>query len=62
MGNAVQMSEFYNQKAGNRNQFHTQLKLVVSEDPTTDPEILPENLFYQDRARSLLEQESILFE
>ena len=62
MGNAVQMSEFYNQKAGNRNQFHTQLKLVVSKDPTTDPEILPENLFYQDRARSLLEQESILFE
>ena len=62
MGNAVQMSEFYNQKAGNRNQFHTQLKLVVSKDPTTDPEILPENLFYQDRARSLLKQESILFE
>ena len=62
MGNAVQMSEFYNQKAGNRDQFHTQLKFVISKNPTTDPEILPENLFYQDRARSLLEQESILFE
>ena len=62
MGNAVQMSEFYNQKAGNRDQFHTQLKFVLSKNPTTDPQILPENLFYQDRAQMLLDQESILFE
>ena len=62
LGNVVQMSEFYHQKAGNRDQFHTQLESVVNTDPTTNPEILPENLFYQDRARSLLEQQSILFE
>ena len=62
LGNVVQMSEFYHQKAGNRDQFQTQLESVVNTDPTTNPEILPENLFYQDRARSLLEQKSTLFE
>ena len=62
MGNAVHMSEFYHQKAGNRDQFQIQLESVISTDPTTSPEILPENLFYQDRARLLLKQKSILFE
>ena len=61
-GNKVQMSEFYHQKAENRIVFHNQLQSIVNIDPTINPEIIPENIFYQKRALYLLNQEEILFE
>ena len=61
-GNKVQMSEFYHQKAENRNLFHNQLQSIINIDPTINPEIIPENIFYQKRAMDLLNQEETLFE
>jgi hypothetical protein len=62
LGNAVHMAEFYHQKAGNREQFHTMLTDVIDADFSANPDVIAENLFYQDRARWLLSQESSLFE
>ncbi len=62
LGNAVHMAEFYHQKSGNREQFHSMLNGVIEADPTSHPVIMAENLFYQDRARMLLSKESFLFE
>jgi len=62
LGNAVHMAEFYHQKAGNREQFHTMLTDVVKADFSANPDIIAENLSYQDRARWLLSKESSLFE
>ena len=61
-GNKVQMSEFYYQKAENKNSFQNQLNSIISIEPTIDPEIIPENIFYQKRAILLLNQKEILFE
>jgi len=61
-GNKVQMAEFYHQKAENRNLFQSLLQTVIDTEPTIDPEIIPENIFYQKRAIELLKQEDILFE
>ena len=62
LGNAVHMAEFYHQKAGNREQFHIMLTDVVKADFSTNPDVIAENLFYQNRARWLLSKESSLFE
>ena len=62
LGNKVQLSEFYHQKAENRNLFHNQLQSIINIDPTINPEIMPENIFYQKRAVHLLNQEETLFE
>ena len=62
LGNAVHMAEFYHQKAGNREQFHKMLKLVLETDLMKYPELLSENLFYKNRAKMLLEKEPYLFE
>ena len=61
-GNKVQMAEFYHQKAENRDLFHNQLKSLIDIDPSIDPAILPENIFYQKRAQQLIDQEDTLFE
>ena len=61
-GNKVQMSEFYYQKAENKNSFQNQLNSIISIEPTIDPEIVPENIFYQKRAILLLGQKETLFE
>ncbi len=61
-GNKVQMSEFYHQKAENKNSFQIQLNSIINRDPTIDPEIIPENQFYQKRAVLLLDQKETLFE
>ena len=61
-GNKVQMSEFYHQKAENKNSFQNQLNSIISIEPTIDPEIIPENIFYQKRAILLLGQKETLFE
>ena len=62
LGNRVQMAEFYHQKTENRDLFQKQLKLVLNIDPTINPKVIPENIFYQHRASNLLDQEQILFE
>ena len=62
LGNKVQLSEFYHQKAENRNLFHNQLQSIINIDPIINPEIMPENIFYQKRAVHLLNQEETLFE
>ena len=62
LGNAVQMAEYYHQKKGNREFFHQQLSEVIATDLYNQPEILPENILYQDRARYLLAIEATLFE
>ena len=61
-GNKVQMSEFYYQKAENKNLFQNQLNSIINIEPTIDPEIIPENVFYQKRAILLLDQKETLFE
>ena len=61
-GNKVQMSEFYHQKAENKNLFQNQLNSIISLEPSIDPEIIPENVFYQKRAVLLLDQKETLFE
>ena len=61
-GNKVQMSEFYHQKAEKKNLFQNQLNSIINTEPTIDPEIIPENVFYQKRAVLLLDQKETLFE
>jgi hypothetical protein len=62
LGSQVYLAEFYHQKSGNREQFHDVLQKVIQFDTSILPEIIPENIYYQSRAKSLLEQENILFE
>jgi hypothetical protein len=62
LGNAVHMAEFYHQKAGNREQFHSMLLDVIDTDLTGNPELMAENLYYKERAKLLLKMESSLFE
>ncbi|MBE76503.1 MAG: hypothetical protein CMG41_02045 [Candidatus Marinimicrobia bacterium] len=61
-GNKVQMAEFFHQKAENRNLFNHQLKSVIDINPSIDSRVIPENIFYQKRAKQLLIQEDTLFE
>tara|TARA_B100000287_G_scaffold271812_1_gene255912 strand:+ start:30 stop:905 length:876 start_codon:yes stop_codon:yes gene_type:complete len=61
-GNKVQMSEFYHQKAENKSLFQNQLNSIISIDPIIDTDIMPENIFYQKRAISLLDEKETLFE
>ncbi len=61
-GNKVQMSEFYHQKAENKDFFQNQLISIINIEPTIDPNISPENIHYQKRAVFLLNQKETLFE
>ncbi len=61
-GNKVKMAEFYHQKAENRDSFNSLLKSIIGINPSVDPEVIPENIFYQKRAQQLLAQENTLFE
>ena len=62
LGNKVLMAQFYYQKAGNREDFHSTLKKVLETDLNKYPEIMADNFFYQKKAKSLLKDELILFE
>lgn len=55
-------AEFYFIKTGHREAFHDELSQVLKQDPTQIPDIMPENLMEQERAKILLERESSLFE
>ena len=61
-GNKVQKSEFYYQKAEDKSSFLTLLKSVIKLDASIYPEIMAENMFYQQRAKLLLRQQDTLFE
>ena len=61
-GNKVQKSEFYYQKAEHKSSFLTLLKSVINLDSSIYPEIMAENMFYQERAKLLLKQQDTLFE
>ena len=62
LGNYVIMAELYHQKAGNREQFHQSLIKVIETNLTNHPELMTDNFFYQQKAKQLLENESLLFE
>ena len=62
LGNKVQKSEFYYQKAEDKSSFLTLLKSVINLDSSIYPEIMAENMFYQERAKLLLKQQDTLFE
>ena len=61
-GNKVQKSEFYYQKAEDKSSFLTLLQSVINLDSSIYPEMMAENMFYQERAKLLLEQQDTLFE
>ena len=61
-GNKVQMSEFFYQKSENKPSFLIQLQQVINFDTSTYTEIMPENIYYQKRAKNLLKQQDTLFE
>mgnify|MGYP001226015020 CR=1 FL=1 len=62
LANSVFLADFYHQKAGNREQFNSVLKDVVSTNLTNHPEVMNDNWFFQKRAQLLLRNESSLFE
>ena len=61
-GNKVQMSEFFYQKSENKPSFLTQLQQVINLDTSIYLEMMPENIYYQKRAKNLLNQQDTLFE
>ncbi|MDC0882114.1 TRAP transporter TatT component family protein [Candidatus Marinimicrobia bacterium] len=61
-GNKVQKSEFYYQKAEDKSSFITLLQSVISLDASIYPEVMADNMFYQERAKLLLKQQDTLFE
>ena len=62
IGNKVLMAQFYYQKAGNREDFHSTLKKILETDLNKYPEIMADNFFYQKKAKILLKNEPVLFE
>ena len=62
MGTYVIRAKYLYTKSGNREAFVNDLQNVLNADPTILPEVSPENLFEQEKARSLLAEVSSLFE
>ena len=62
MGTYVLRAKYLFTKSGNREAFVNDLQNVLNADPTILPEVSPENLFEQEKARSLLAEVSSLFE
>jgi len=62
LGTYVIRAQYLHTKSGNRELFVKDLQFVLQADPTLLPEVSPENLFEQEKARKLLEKESTLFE
>ena len=56
------MAEFFYQKSENKPSFLTQLQQVVNLDASMHTEMMPENIYYQKRAKNLLNQQDTLFE
>ena len=62
LGTYVIRAEYFHTKSGNREAFTKDLQMVLNADPTLLPNISPENLFEQEKAKILLLKESKLFE
>ena len=62
LGTYVVRAEYLYTKSGNRESFIKDLQIVLNADPTLLPNISPENLFEQEKAKRLLLKESKLFE
>jgi hypothetical protein len=61
-GTRVLRARYYHTKLGNREQFQDDLKHVIETDPSLLPDAMPENLFEQEKAKELLNNQTILFE
>ena len=55
-------AQYFHTKSGDREKFVQNLQFVLQADPTLIPEVSPENLLEQEKARRLLAKESALFE
>ena len=62
LGTYLIRAEYLHTKSGNREAFIKDLQIVLNADPTLLPNISPENLFEQEKAKKLLLKESKLFE
>ena len=62
MGTYVMRAEYLYTKSGNREEFIKDLQMVLNANPTELPNVSPENLFEQEKAKVLLAKESSLFE
>ena len=57
----VTRAQYFHTKNGDREKFIQDLQKVLNMDPTILPEVSPENLFEQEKAKNLLSKESSLF-
>ena len=57
----VSRAEYFHTKNGDREKFIEDLQKVLNMDPTILPEVSPENLFEQEKAKILLSKEGSLF-
>jgi hypothetical protein len=55
-------AQYLHTKSGNRELFVKDLQFVLQSDPTLLPDVSPENLNEQEKAKTLLAMESSLFE
>ena len=55
-------AEYYNIKLGQRENFTIELNKIIRQDPTTIPDIMPENLMEQERAQYFIDNKSNYFE
>ncbi|MGY8781501.1 MAG: TRAP transporter TatT component family protein [Fidelibacterota bacterium] len=62
LGTYVVRARYLHTKSGDREQFVKDLQFVLNTDPTITPEVSPENLIEQSKAKELLKKESSLFE
>ena len=58
----VVRSQYLHTKKGQKENFVKDLQFVLNSDPTRIPEASPENLFEQEKAKSLLSKKDSLFE
>jgi len=62
LGTYVIRAQYLHTKSGNRELFVKDLQFVLQSDPTLLPDVSPENLNEQEKAKTLLAMESSLFE
>ena len=62
LGTRVLRARYFHTKLGNQDLFEEDLHYVINADPSILPDVMPENLFEQEKAKELLKHTSILFE
>ena len=58
----IMRAQYLHTKNGDRDSFIEDLQFVLNTDPTKLPEASPENLFEQEKAKTLLAKKESLFE